>query len=184
MRDAGESDARNSVQFPDLAKDLEVDYPKCSKTLQGRRVGAPTDAVAKERAGAPERSSGAREPAPPARSSLAAGGAAIPPGSVLVMKLLTAVDAKTRNGTTVRAALQQPLLVDGTEIAPEGAIFGSATGSPPIAVTDSTWCTRSRRILSRSAHGACGWRASSRPRGRRHSKGAGRISWCFRRAPC
>jgi hypothetical protein len=112
-------------RFPHLANDLVVDYRKCGKLVQGRRVEPPARAAVDERAarqpGAAREAS--REPARSARASVGPEATAIPPGTVLVMTLLTGVDAKTRSGAPIRAALQQPLLLDGAEAAPEGAIF-------------------------------------------------------------
>jgi hypothetical protein len=96
---------RAAEHFPHLANDLVVDYRKCGRAVQGRSVQP------------------AREPARSARASGGPAVAAIPPGTVLVMTLLTGVDAKTRSGAPVRAALRQPVRVDGAEAAPEGAIF-------------------------------------------------------------
>jgi hypothetical protein len=56
---------------------------------------------------------------PPTGSALTA----VPSGTVLVLKLLNGVDARTRSGAFVRAALQEPLLVDGKEAAAAGTIF-------------------------------------------------------------
>jgi hypothetical protein len=96
---------RAAEHFPHLADDLVVDYRKCGRAVQGRGVQP------------------SRDPAGSARATGRPTVAAIPPGTVLVMTLLTGVDAKTRSGAPVRAALRRPVLVAGAEAAPEGAIF-------------------------------------------------------------
>ena len=80
---------------------------------------------------------------------------AIPAGTTLVVKLLDGIDAKSRSGAFIRAALEQPLVVPGNQPRRLGRCSASAIGLRPIVQDRRQLAYFSRRTPWRSVCGVC-----------------------------